>query len=60
MHRALIFNGAFVTAVSLSVFVIRGKQVRKELDEKMQRCSRQVELPLQTVLLIREDNEKTV
>ncbi|KAJ6577555.1 major facilitator superfamily domain-containing protein, partial [Mycena capillaripes] len=34
MHRALIFNGAFVVVTSLSVFVIRGKQVRKELDEK--------------------------
>ncbi|KAJ7220282.1 major facilitator superfamily domain-containing protein [Mycena pura] len=37
MYRALIFNGTFVVAASLLVFVIRGKQVRKERDERMQR-----------------------
>ncbi|KAF7330192.1 MFS general substrate transporter [Mycena venus] len=63
MRRALIFNGAFVVAVSLSVFVIRGKQVRKELDERMQRNSRQTEVPLQPVLrtdTIIENPEKII
>ncbi|KAJ7470793.1 major facilitator superfamily domain-containing protein [Mycena latifolia] len=50
MHRALIFNGAFVLSVSLLIFLIRGKQVRKELDEKMQRRSHQPELPLKSFL----------
>ncbi|KAJ6596043.1 major facilitator superfamily domain-containing protein [Mycena sp. CBHHK59/15] len=36
MHRALIFSGAVVMSVTLLVFRIRGKQVRKELDEQMQ------------------------
>ncbi|KAJ7163873.1 MFS general substrate transporter, partial [Mycena crocata] len=62
MHRALIFNGAFTLSMALSVFLIRGKQVRKELDEKMQRRSNQTrtEVPLQTILpreMIRTDNE---
>lgn len=34
MHRALIFNGSFIIVASLSVFFIRGKQVRKRADEE--------------------------
>lgn len=34
MRRALIFNGASVMAAAALVFFIRGKQVRKEVDEK--------------------------
>ncbi|KAJ7183293.1 major facilitator superfamily domain-containing protein [Mycena filopes] len=49
MHRALIFNGAFVLAGSASVFILRGKQVRTELDEQMHQRSRQPEVQLQPV-----------
>ncbi|KAF8207013.1 major facilitator superfamily domain-containing protein [Mycena galopus ATCC 62051] len=49
MHRALIFNGAFVVASSLLVFMLRGKQVRKELDKRMQRISLQTQVPLEPV-----------
>ncbi|KAJ7036834.1 major facilitator superfamily domain-containing protein [Mycena alexandri] len=61
MHRALIFNGAFVLAASASVFALRGKQVRKELDEQMHRRSQQPEVQLQPVSLMNmnlEDSEK--
>jgi hypothetical protein len=34
MRRALIFNGAFVMSTSALVFLLKGKQVRKELDEQ--------------------------
>jgi len=34
MRKALIFNGAIIFASALTVFFIRGKQVRKELDER--------------------------
>ncbi|KAF8894114.1 major facilitator superfamily domain-containing protein [Infundibulicybe gibba] len=33
MRRALIFNGAFVSGAAALVFLLRGKQVRKERDE---------------------------
>ncbi|KAJ6468306.1 major facilitator superfamily domain-containing protein [Mycena sanguinolenta] len=49
MRRALIFNGTFVVASSSLIFLLRGKQVRKELDERMQRNSRQTEIPLEPV-----------
>jgi hypothetical protein len=59
MHRALIFNGASVVAISSLVFLVRGRQVRKELDEQMQQRSRQVEVPLQPVSPTDVD-EKTI
>jgi hypothetical protein len=36
MHRALVFNGTVALACSSLVFVIQGKQARKELDEQKQ------------------------
>ncbi|KAJ7116582.1 major facilitator superfamily domain-containing protein [Mycena epipterygia] len=54
MHRALIFNGAVVLSMALLVFLIRGKQVRKALDEKMdlERRSRQTNLPMQSNIIV--------
>jgi MFS transporter, FLVCR family, MFS-domain-containing protein 7 len=34
MKRALIFNGAFVMSASASIFLLQGKQKRKEVDEQ--------------------------
>jgi hypothetical protein len=34
MHRALIFNGAFIMGAALLILLIRGREARKELDEK--------------------------
>ncbi|KAK7461987.1 hypothetical protein VKT23_008419 [Stygiomarasmius scandens] len=34
MHRALIFQGAFVMAVVFLVLLLQGKQTRKEMDEQ--------------------------
>jgi hypothetical protein len=34
MHRSLIFNGVFVMVPMLFIFLMKGKQVRKEMDEK--------------------------
>ena len=34
MHRALIFNGAFIMTTAFLVFFIRGREARKELDQK--------------------------
>jgi len=34
MRNALIFNGTFMMVIGSSVFLIQGKQVRKELDEQ--------------------------
>jgi len=53
MHRALIFNGVVVLSMALLVFLIRGKQVRKALDEKMdlERRSRQTNLPMQSNII---------
>jgi hypothetical protein len=39
MRRALIFNGVFIMGAAFSVFFIRGKQVRRELDELKTRQS---------------------
>jgi hypothetical protein len=36
MHRALIFHGAFILATASTIFLLRGKQARKELDELKQ------------------------
>lgn len=35
MHRTIIFNGVWVSIVAASVYFLRGKQVRRELDEEM-------------------------
>jgi hypothetical protein len=35
MLRAIIFNGVWVLASTVSVFFLRGRQVRRELDEQM-------------------------
>jgi FLVCR family MFS transporter 7 len=35
MHRAIVFNGIAVFAISLLVFFLRGRQPRRELDEQM-------------------------
>ncbi|KAH9985811.1 MFS general substrate transporter [Russula compacta] len=35
MHRAIIFNGVWTFAVTLSVFFLQGNQARRELDEQM-------------------------
>src|SRR5882762_9556882 len=35
MHKALIFNGAFIMLMCTSVFFIRGTQVRRENDVRM-------------------------
>ncbi|KAG6850973.1 hypothetical protein H0H93_005842 [Arthromyces matolae] len=37
MRRSLIFNGTFMMIAAASVFALRGRQVRKELDEEKQR-----------------------
>ena len=34
MHRALIYQGALVCAAVVFVFALRGKQARRELDER--------------------------
>ncbi|KAJ3570015.1 hypothetical protein NP233_g4678 [Leucocoprinus birnbaumii] len=34
MHRALIFNASFIMVACSSIFLIRGKQVRKRADEE--------------------------
>jgi FLVCR family MFS transporter 7 len=34
MHKALIFNGVFTIVCSSLVFLVKGKQARKELDEQ--------------------------
>ncbi|KAJ7666282.1 major facilitator superfamily domain-containing protein [Mycena rosella] len=63
MHRALVFNGAFVLSVALFVFLIRGKQVRKELDERMQRRAHQPDVPMQPIsrtYLIPQSSEEKV
>jgi hypothetical protein len=43
MRRALIFNASFVVSVGSLVFLLRGKQVRKELDEEKQTTAQPVE-----------------
>jgi hypothetical protein len=43
MHRALIFSGTFVLSAATLVFLVRGKQARKERDEEMQDRSRQID-----------------
>jgi len=35
MHKALIFNGAFIMASTSFVFFIRGRQARREMDVRM-------------------------
>lgn len=35
MHSALIFNGVFIMVVCLSIFFLRGTQVRRENDVRM-------------------------
>jgi hypothetical protein len=35
MHRAIIFNGAWVLVITMSVLFVRGRQARRELDEQM-------------------------
>lgn len=35
MHRAIIFNGVWVVVITASIFFLRGKQARRELDEQM-------------------------
>jgi hypothetical protein len=35
MHRALIFNGVFILVMCVSIFFIRGTQVRRENDVRM-------------------------
>jgi hypothetical protein len=35
MHRTIIFNGVWVSTVAASIYFLRGKQVRRELDEEM-------------------------
>ncbi|KAJ7680271.1 major facilitator superfamily domain-containing protein [Mycena polygramma] len=44
MHRALIFNGVLVMATGSSVFFLRGKQTRKQLDQE--NSQRPISLPL--------------
>lgn len=34
MHKDLVFSGVVVLALSVVVFGLRGKQVRREMDEK--------------------------
>jgi hypothetical protein len=62
MHSALIFNGAFELSIAMAVFLIRGRQVRKELDEKMQRQSEapQAILPTDIIPRARDPEEKAV
>ncbi|KAF9051051.1 MFS general substrate transporter [Hymenopellis radicata] len=40
MRRALIFNGTFLMIVSATVFLLKGKQARKDLDESKLKESR--------------------
>ena len=35
MHVSMIFNGVFILSATLSVFVLRGHQRRREMDEQM-------------------------
>nr|GAT57653.1 MFS general substrate transporter [Mycena chlorophos] len=50
MRKALIFNGAFIMIVASSVFFLRGKQMRKDLDrQRLERAQvRANEVPLAT------------
>jgi hypothetical protein len=34
MRKALVFNGAFTLSAGMLIFLLRGKQARKELDEE--------------------------
>jgi hypothetical protein len=42
MHRAIMFNGIWVLAVTVSVFFFQGRQARRELDEQMNNEQRAV------------------
>ncbi|KAF7364730.1 MFS general substrate transporter [Mycena venus] len=42
MHRALIFNGAVIMGICIAIFFLRGKQVRKQLDQEKLEESRTV------------------
>ncbi|KAJ7188327.1 major facilitator superfamily domain-containing protein [Mycena filopes] len=44
MRRALIFNGAFVMGVAASIFFLRGRQMRKQVDQEKQQ-SQSIMLP---------------
>jgi hypothetical protein len=55
MHRALIFSGVFGLSTGMLVFLLRGKQVRKERDEEMQQRSRRMEA---SVVAIGTDNSE--
>jgi hypothetical protein len=35
MRRAIIFNGVWVLVITASIFFLRGRQARRELDEQM-------------------------
>jgi FLVCR family MFS transporter 7 len=52
MHRTVIFNGVWVTIVATFVFFLRGKQVRRELDEQMNEQE-----PLSMKLVSKDVNE---
>ncbi|KAI0799593.1 major facilitator superfamily domain-containing protein [Irpex lacteus] len=41
MHRAIIFQGAFALATSMTVFALQGKQSRRELDEQRMQETKQ-------------------
>jgi hypothetical protein len=46
MHRTIIFNGIWVSTVAALVFFLRGKQVRRELDEQMYEERRMVSMDM--------------
>jgi len=35
MHTTIIFNGVWMSTVAMVVFFLKGKQIRRERDEKM-------------------------
>lgn len=41
MRRAIIFQGAFALAASMTVFALQGKQSRRELDEQRMQETKQ-------------------
>ncbi len=50
MRRALIFNGTFLMIVSATVFLLKGKQARKDLDESKLKESRDALANLQPII----------
>jgi hypothetical protein len=51
MHRAIMFNGIWVLAVTVSVFFFQGRQARRELDEQMNNEQGTVNMQMNRMIL---------